>query len=48
MGSATSSSKFRGWFNLTLFQKNITRFWPIWAVYTAVLAFLLPVELLLR
>lgn len=47
MGSATSSSKFRGWFNLTLFQKNITRFWPIWAVYTAVLAFLLPVELLL-
>ncbi len=47
MGSGTSSFKFHGWFNPTLFKKNLTRFWPIWAVYTAVLAFLLPVELLL-
>ena len=47
MVSATSSSKFRGWFNPTLFRKNVTRFWPIWGIYTAILAFLLPVELLL-
>lgn len=48
MVSATSSSKFRGWFNPTLFKKNVTRFWPIWGFYTAILAFLLPVELLLN
>lgn len=46
--STRSSEQFRGWFNLTLFKKNVTRFWPIWGIYTAILAFLLPVELLLE
>ncbi|MFR1052685.1 MAG: hypothetical protein ACLSE7_13265 [Lachnospirales bacterium] len=47
MPSGTLSSKGKGWFNLTLFQKNLTRFWPIWAVYAAVLFFLLPMEIIL-
>lgn len=47
MPSGTLSSKGKGWFNLTLFQKNLTRFWPIWAIYTAMLFFLLPMEIIL-
>lgn len=47
MPSGTLSYKSKGWFNLTLHQKNMTRFWPIWAVYAAVLFFLLPMEIIL-
>lgn len=39
MPSAISYSKERhpkGWFSPTLFRKNLTRFWPIWALYGAV------------
>ena len=43
MPSVTSSCK--GWFNPTLFWKNMTRFWPIWAFYGAIQFFLLPIEL---
>lgn len=46
MRSGTSSFKFRGWFSPTLFRKNLHRFWPILALYTAILIFLLPVETL--
>ena len=39
MPSATSYSKPlrpHAWFSPTLFRKNLTRFWPIWALYGAV------------
>ena len=29
-------------FNSTLFRKNLTRFWPIWALYGAIWTLLLP------
>ena len=32
-------------FNKTVFLKNVTLFWPIWAVYTLVLLTLQPVIL---
>lgn len=47
MPSATSSFEGRGWFNAALFRKNMTRFWPIWAVYATVLFFTLPMEIIL-
>lgn len=37
----------RSWFNVTLFQKNMTRFWPIWGLYLVIWLFLLPVNLIL-
>jgi len=48
MQSGISSSERKGWFNLTLFKKNVTRFWPIWAIYAAILFFALPVEIILN
>jgi len=48
MPSATLFSKARGWFNPALFKKNITRFWPIWGIYTVILFFALPMELINR
>ncbi|MBQ8663938.1 MAG: ABC transporter permease [Eubacterium sp.] len=35
----TSSFKI----NPTIFRKNLTRFWPIWALYLAILVFMMPV-----
>lgn len=35
-------------FNKTIFLKNITRFWPIWALYLVILFFSMPVSLFLR
>ena len=40
MRSATSC------FNLTLYQKNLSRFWPIWALYGLIWLFLLPISIL--
>ena len=37
----------RSWFNVTLFQKNMTRFWPIWGLSLVIWLFLLPVNLIL-
>jgi len=31
-----------GWFSGTLFRKNLSRFWPLWAVYAIIWAVLLP------
>lgn len=42
MGSGTS------YFNMTLFRKNLARFWPIWGLYALNWAVLLPVGVLLR
>lgn len=39
MKSVTLSCEEKGWFNSTLLRKNITRFWPLWAVYFAALFF---------
>ncbi len=36
------------WFNATLFKKNLTRFWPVWAAYLLIWLFLLPINLLLE
>ena len=47
MPSETSSFNRKGFFNATLFRKNLTRFWPIWGLYAAILFFLLPANLLL-
>lgn len=35
-------------FNKTIFKKNGTRFWPIWALYLIILFFSMPVSLFLR
>jgi ABC-2 type transport system permease protein len=35
-------------FNPTIFKKNITRFWPLWAMYLVVLFFSMPVTLFLH
>ena len=40
MGSATSC------FNSTLYRKTMTRFWPLWALYGVIWAFLIPLNLL--
>lgn len=37
MRSGTSSFERGGWFNLTLLKKNLTRFWPLWVLYTGTL-----------
>ena len=31
-------------FNSTLFQKNLTRYWPVWALYAIVWIYALPVR----
>lgn len=33
-------------FNSTLYKKNMARFWPIWAVYALIWAFLMPLQFL--
>ena len=33
-------------FNATLYRKTMKRFWPLWAAYSVVLAFMLPLHLL--
>lgn len=38
--------RLNGWFSGTLFLKNLTRFWPIWALYGAVWFLILPVGIL--
>ena len=35
-----------GWFNLTLFLKNMSRFWPIWVLYGVIWFLILPVGIL--
>lgn len=34
-------------FNTTLFKKNLTRYWPIWALYTLIWSYALPVTCLM-
>lgn len=46
MRSGISSFEQKGWFNLTLLKKNLTRFWPLWALYTAALFFSLGMPLI--
>ena len=41
-----SSSDRKGWFSLTLFQKNWARFWPLAVGYGVVQFFLLPMNLI--
>lgn len=36
------------YFNRTIFLKNITRFWPIWALYLVILLFGMPIKLFLN
>lgn len=38
--------RLNGWFSSTLFLKNLTRFWPIWALYGAIWFLILPVGIL--
>lgn len=38
----------RSFFEPTLYKKDVFRFWPLWAVYTVIWLFLLPLELLSR
>lgn len=35
------------YFNSTLFKKNLTRYWPIWALYTLIWTYALPVTCLM-
>ena len=42
MRSVTSS------FNRAIYQKNMLRFWPIWVVYSIILAFMLPLQILIQ
>ncbi|MGN1003668.1 MAG: ABC transporter permease [Oscillospiraceae bacterium] len=37
----------RSWFNLTLYKKNLTRFWPIWGLYLLIWLFVFPISLIL-
>ena len=49
MRSATSSCKGTGlhpWFHPTLFKKNLTRFWPIWALYGVFWLLQMPITML--
>ncbi|NCE63805.1 ABC transporter permease [Pseudoflavonifractor sp. 524-17] len=49
MRSETLSSKpcrVCGWFNFTLFQKNLTRFWPVWTLYSVLWFLILPTNFL--
>ena len=36
------------YFNRTIFLNNITRFWPIWALYLVILLFGMPIKLFLN
>lgn len=47
MPSGMLYSDRRGWFSATLFWKNLTRFWPLLAVYTAAQFLALPVRVAL-
>ena len=38
----------RSSFNPTLFGKNLTRFWPIWTLYSLIWLFTLPIELFVK
>ncbi len=38
----------RSYFNTALYRKHLTRYWPIWALYTLIWFFILPVYLILR
>lgn len=46
MRSGISSLKEKGWFNATLLRKNLTRFWPLWAVYGILLFLCLDMPIL--
>lgn len=37
----------RSWFNLTLYKKNLARFWPIWGLYLIIWLFVFPISLIL-
>ena len=37
----------KSFFNATLYKKNLTRFWPIWALYLVIWMFILPFDLIL-
>ena len=41
--SCSESGARRAWVNATLLRKNLTRFWPLWAVYAAVWLIAAPV-----
>ena len=45
MKSVMSFCKKHGWFNPTLFWKNVTRFWPIWVLYGVIHFFELPMAI---
>ena len=36
------------YFNMTLYRKNMARFWPIWALYGVIWLFAMPVNILLQ
>jgi len=38
----------RSYFNPTLYRKHLTRYWPIWALYTIIWFFVLPINLILN
>ena len=49
MPSVTSCSKERrpcAWFNITLFRKNWSRFWPLWSLYGVIWFLILTVGIL--
>ncbi len=35
-------------FNAAIFKKNVGRFWPLWALYTVILFFIMPFQLLTK
>ena len=37
----------KSFFNTTLYKKNLTRFWPVWALYLVIWMFVLPFDLIL-
>ena len=37
----------KSFFNATLYKKNLTRFWPVWALYLVIWMFVLPFDLIL-
>lgn len=41
-------SSARSYFNVALYRKNLTRFWPVWVLYTIIWFFVLPVNLILQ
>lgn len=43
--SSSNVNKMNGLFHQTIFKKTVLRFWPIWALYLAILIFVLPVNL---